>query len=80
MRKPFIAGNWKLHGTVTEALVLAEELRTALAGVKSVELGVAPTATALYAVSEVLKGSNIHVSAQNMYWEESGPSRARFRR
>ncbi len=72
MRKPFIAGNWKLHETVAEATALAEALRASLADVESIELGVAPTATALYAVSEALKGSNIQVSAQNMYWAASG--------
>lgn len=72
MRKPFIAGNWKLNKTVAEATALAERLRASLAAVGSIELGVAPAATALYAVSEVLKGSNIHVSAQNMHWETSG--------
>ena len=72
MRKPFIAGNWKLHKTAAEATALAEGLREALADVESIELGVGPTATSLYPVSQVLKDSNIQVSAQNMHWEESG--------
>jgi len=72
MRKPFIAGNWKMHKTVTEAVALAEGLREALADVESIDLAVCPTATALSAVSETLEGSNIGVGAQNMYWEDAG--------
>jgi triosephosphate isomerase len=72
MRKPFIAGNWKLHKTITEAVDLASGLKESLAGIESVELAVGPTATALNAVSDVLKGATIGVSAQNMYWEDSG--------
>ncbi len=72
MRTPFIAGNWKMHKTVSEAITLAEALRTSLADVTGVDLAVGPTATALYAVNRVLSGSNIAVAAQNMHWEEQG--------
>jgi triosephosphate isomerase len=74
MRKPFIAGNWKMHKTVAEAVALAEGLRESLADVaeEAMELAVCPTATALHAVSETLDGSNIGVGAQNMYWEKEG--------
>ena len=72
MRKPFIAGNWKMNKTVAEAAELSAGLKDALAGVDSVDLAVCPTATALGAVSGVLANSNIGVGAQNMYWEESG--------
>jgi len=71
-RKPFIAGNWKMHKTVTEAVELAQGLRQSLAGITEMELAVCPTATALHAVSESLQGSNVGVGAQNMYWEEQG--------
>ncbi len=72
MRKPFIAGNWKLHKTVAEATALAEGLRDDLADVESIDMAVCPTATALQAVSEALDGANIGVGAQNMYWEDAG--------
>lgn len=72
MRKPFIAGNWKMNKTVTEATELATGLKDALAGVTSVDLAVCPTATALSAVSSILTDSNIGVGAQNMYWEKNG--------
>lgn len=72
MRKPFIAGNWKMNKTVAEGVELATGLKETLADVKTVELAVCPTATALGAVSTVLKNTNIGVGAQNMYWEDSG--------
>lgn len=72
MRRPFIAGNWKLHKTAAEAIELAAGLKETLADVDSMDLAVCPPATALGVVSDVLAGSNIGVGAQNMYWEESG--------
>jgi triosephosphate isomerase (TIM) len=72
MRRPFIAGNWKMHKTVAEATELAAELNDALSDVTTMDLAVCPTATALSAVSRLLAGSNIGVGAQNMYWEASG--------
>jgi triosephosphate isomerase len=72
MRKPFIAGNWKMNKTVAEGIALASGLKETLADVVDIELAVCPTATVLSAVSDVLAGSNIGVGAQNMYWEESG--------
>lgn len=72
MRRPFIAGNWKMHKTVAEATELANGLKEALANVKDIELAVCPTATALGAVTQVLADSNIGAGAQNMHWEASG--------
>jgi triosephosphate isomerase len=71
-RLPFIAGNWKMNKTVGEALDLIRELRTAVSGVKGVEVAVAPPFTALHAVHKELEGSSIRLAAQNLYWEEKG--------
>jgi triosephosphate isomerase len=71
MRKPYIAGNWKMHKTVSEARALAGELRTALSG-SAHKIMVAPPFTALPGVAAVLDGSNILLGAQNMAPEESG--------
>ncbi len=72
MRKPFIAGNWKMNKTVAEGVALAAGLRETLTGVVDIELAVCPTATVLSAVRDVLDGSNIGVGAQNMHWKASG--------
>jgi len=72
MRKPIIAGNWKMNKTIGEAINLVKTLKDRLADVTGVEIIVAPPFTALFAVSEVIKGSNIKLAAQDMYWEKSG--------
>lgn len=70
---PFIAGNWKMHKTVAEALALVRELRglVSLPG-DQVEIAVAPPFTALQVVAQALEGSNIKTAAQNCYWEPKG--------
>jgi triosephosphate isomerase len=72
MRKPIIAGNWKMNKTVGEARELVEALKDKLTGVTDVDIVVGPTFTALSAVSEIIKDTNIKLAAQDMYWEESG--------
>lgn len=72
MRKPFIAGNWKMYKTVAQALELVAGLKQTLGDVLTMELAVCPPATALAAVSGALAGSNIGVGAQNMYWKDEG--------
>lgn len=71
-RLPFIAGNWKMNKTVEEALVLVRELKGSLKDVKDVEVAIAPPFTALYPVSQELKGSSILLASQNLFWEEKG--------
>jgi triosephosphate isomerase len=72
MRRPLIAGNWKMHKNVSESIALVSQLKEMVADAKGVEVVVAPPFTALAAVAQVLKGSNILLSAQNTFWEESG--------
>jgi triosephosphate isomerase len=72
MRIPVIAGNWKMFNTVAESLALVRDLKALVAGAQGVEIVVAPVFTAIHAVAGELKGSNIAVSSQDVYWEESG--------
>ena len=72
MRIPIIAGNWKLNKTISEAVALATALKTLVADNTGVEVVVAPPFTALSAVSGAIAGSNIHLAAQDVYWEDSG--------
>lgn len=72
MRKPIIAGNWKMNKTISEAVELVKALKNLVADVTDVEIVVGPTYTALSAVADAIKGSNIKLSAQDMYWEKSG--------
>jgi len=72
MRKPIIAGNWKMHKTIDEAVVLVDAMRASLDEIETVESVVCPPFVALSAVAEVLKGSRVNVGAQNMHWGEEG--------
>ena len=72
MRTPVIAGNWKMNKTVAEAVALASEIKEKVAGVENVKIIVCPVFTAVKSVADVLKGSNVKVGAQDMYWETSG--------
>ena len=65
-RKLIIAGNWKMNKTVAEALTLVADLKRDLAGVKEVDVVVAPPYTALSEVSKSIHDSNIKLAAQNM--------------
>lgn len=72
MRKPMIAGNWKLHKTLAESCRLVAELMPAVADNQVVEIVVAPVFTALDKVAEAIAGSNIKLAAQNCYSQPQG--------
>lgn len=70
MRTPFIAGNWKCHRTVEEALALAQAIVRGVEGLSGVEVALCPSFVALPAVAERLRGTGIAVGAQNVYLGE----------
>jgi triosephosphate isomerase (TIM) len=72
MRIPFITANWKMFKTVHEAVAFVKELRSVVKDVSDVEIVVAPPFTALHAVADAARNSNIGVAAQNVYWEREG--------
>lgn len=72
MRKPIIAGNWKLNNTSKEAVELVTLLKRELSDIKDVDIVVCPVFTVLAEVSDTLYETNIEVGAQNLYWEDSG--------
>ena len=72
MRTPIIAGNWKMHKTIAEAVQLALGIREGVAGVAGVEVVLCPPFTALAAVEDVISNSKVELGAQNMYFEEQG--------
>jgi len=72
MRKPFIAGNWKMNKTIDEAVELVKALAVELQDVAGCDVAVCPPHVALSAVRKALSGSKITIGAQNMYFEEKG--------
>jgi triosephosphate isomerase len=71
-RRIIMAGNWKMHKTVGESVVLVDRLKETLADVKDREILVCPPFTALHAVAKALQGSNIQVGGQNLYPAQEG--------
>jgi triosephosphate isomerase (TIM) len=72
MRRPMIAGNWKLHKTCTEAVELANALKNGLTDIDDADIVIAPVFTALSPVVTALQGGYIAVAAQNCYPEKQG--------
>ena len=72
MRKPCVAGNWKMFKTVAEARHLVSELVPGLQSISGVEKVLCPPFTSLLAVNALLEGTDIGLGAQNMHWEDSG--------
>ena len=72
MRTPIIAGNWKMHKTVAEAVELAKGVCDAVANVQGVDVVLCPPFTALASLKEVTADTDVGVGAQNMYWEDQG--------
>ena len=72
MRKPIIAGNWKMNNTIKEAVELVNGLKRELSNVETVDIVVCPAFTALSDVNEITMDSNIVLGAQNIFWEANG--------
>lgn len=73
MRRPIIAGNWKMYyGRTEEALEFVRQIRSPLSDIKGVDKVVCPPFTVLPAVAEILAPTKIGLGAQNMHWEEQG--------
>ncbi len=71
MRKPIIAGNWKMNKTPSEAKELVSAL-IPLVKDAACDVVVCTPAVDFAAVSEVIKGTNVKLGAENMHWKESG--------
>jgi len=72
MRKPIIAGNWKMYKDVNEAVELANHIKRDTFDVTNVEIVIAPPFVDLSDVGEMLGESNVGLSGQNCYWEAEG--------
>lgn len=72
MRKPIIAGNWKMHKTKSESVTLASDIVKLLPPSIEVEAVICPTFVTLDAVREELKNTSIQLGAQTLHFEDSG--------
>lgn len=72
MRRPMMAGNWKMNKTIGEAVELAQSIEGNVAGFANVDRVLCPPFVSLPAVSAALSASSVAVGAQNLHWAESG--------
>jgi len=72
MRKPLVAGNWKMNKTVQQATLLVADMLPGLEAVRTVDRVLCPPYTSLMVVSGMLAGTEVGLGAQNLHWEESG--------
>ncbi len=71
MRKPIIAGNWKMNNNIAATKSLIEALKPLVANAKC-DVVICTPYTSLAAAVEAVKGSNIKVGAENVHWAEKG--------
>ncbi|MFC2157429.1 triose-phosphate isomerase [Acidobacteriota bacterium] len=69
---PFIAGNWKMYMTNSEAVALVNNLQAASQGIDKSEMVVIPPYTAIQELTRLLVDSPLQVGAQNLHWEDKG--------
>lgn len=72
MRRPYIAGNWKMNPSYREAKNLVSGLLDRCAGDLAADVGVFPPFPFLYSVVRLLADSPVVVGAQNLHWEREG--------
>jgi len=72
MKPALVVGNWKMHGTRSDAVKLATGALEASRRARNVEVVLAPPFTALAAVSAALRGGAVRLAAQNLHWEKEG--------
>jgi triosephosphate isomerase len=72
MRRWLIAGNWKMHNTMSDAIALSMSVKEGTQGITGGEIVLSPPFTALQSVYETIKGSQVSLAAQNMFYEDKG--------
>lgn len=71
LRRKMIAGNWKMHKTVSEAVALAEDIVMETNGTLN-EVVIFPPFTALETVADAIDGKHVGYGAQDLHWEDNG--------
>ena len=72
MRRPVIAGNWKMFKTIGQTRAFFDALIPQIQNVEHCEIVVAPPFTALAAAAEEAEGTRVSISAQDVYWKDEG--------
>jgi triosephosphate isomerase len=72
LRKPILAGNWKMYKTISQARSFVEHLQGLVGDLSKVEAVICAPFTSLYALKQALEGTQIQLGAQNMHQAEEG--------
>ena len=72
MRRPIIAGNWKMNKTPADGVTLVRDIVAAVGKQADVDVVVCPPFTGLESAAKALEGANVKLGAQNMHFEASG--------
>ncbi len=72
MRVPVIAGNWKMYKTAGEAAAFAKAFLPLVAGVREVEIVLAPPFPSIAAVADLVRRSGVFVASQNVHFADEG--------
>lgn len=72
MRKPIIAGNWKMNLTADEAIKFVDEVKTKIPSANKVDSVIGAPALFLYPMEEAVKGTDLKLAAENCHWEDNG--------
>jgi len=72
MRRPILAGNWKMNMTIADATDFVRSIRRGLNAIKTADRVLCPPYTVLPALKELLAATEIGLGAQNMHWEAKG--------
>jgi triosephosphate isomerase len=72
MRKPFIAANWKMNKTTADTRDFLDKFVPEVKDITAADIVIAPPFTSLAVAAEILRGSNIILAGQNVFYEEKG--------
>ncbi len=72
MRRPFLAANWKMNKTISETIGFLNDFIPSVKGVADADIVIAPPFTSLFSAAGIVKGSNVKLSAQDVFHEEKG--------
>lgn len=72
MRRPMMAGNWKMNKTIDEAKALTNAVQAQVDGIENVDCVLCPPTVCLPAVKDAVAGTALAIGSQNVHWAESG--------
>jgi triosephosphate isomerase (TIM) len=72
MRRPIMAGNWKMYKTPSETTAFFEKFRPLVVGTTNVDIVICSPFVDVAAAAEATRGTNIEIGAQNLYWVKEG--------